>query len=231
MNLSNLFSFNFVLDKKSKTLKDVNLRKFAPVQLHDLVLHGARFFENPAELLSSPQDEINPKLEMSGFFPKFYDSNPKTLELLDLIIIKYEPITVVETGVANGLSTRTILNSFKKNSLTNSSLHSFDIDEKFAVEEFTKNQQFHFHKISGKNDFRSAIKDIPLIDLFYHDSDHSYDNQMMEYETVWEKIPQSGVFLSDDINWSNAFLDFCFRVGRKPFILADTEKFAGMIIK
>jgi predicted O-methyltransferase YrrM len=54
------------------------------------------------------------------------------------------------------------------------------------------------------------------IDLFYHDSDHSHDHQMFEYETVWPYLRPGGVLISDDIDKSSAFQEFCAKVGQPP---------------
>jgi len=206
-------------------------RTSAPVQLHELLLLDARFFDSPQEIIENTILGLNPKLNMSDFYPKFYDSNPKTIKLLELLVAKIQPLTVVETGIANGISTRAFLNAFQENSLSNSILYSFDIDSHVVVHEFTKNRQFSFKHISEQNTFDSQLNALPSIDLFYHDSDHSYGNQIKEYRLAWPKISRGGALVSDDINWSNAFLDFCTEVNRKPLILSDTEKFCGLIWK
>jgi hypothetical protein len=86
--------------------------------------------------------------------------------------------------------------------------------------------------VDPSNSFLNTIKSINEVDIFYHDSDHSYDNQMLEYCAAWEILnSEKGVLLSDDVNWSNAFLDFCKKVNRVPFLLSDGGKFAGVICR
>jgi len=206
-------------------------RAIAPVQLHDLVLIGGSFFDSPLKIIESlriaPENIL---LERGDFYPLFYNSNPRTLELLKMLIKELRPKTVIETGVANGISTRQILSSFKEFNLRDSKLYSFDIDYRVGTPDLLSNPQFKFVVIDSKNSFLDAMKKIKSVDLFYHDSDHSYDNQMLEYETAWEVLnPKNGVLVSDDINWSNAFLDFCKKVNRKPLLLSDGAKFAGVI--
>ena len=223
--LKQYFASKF-LDRNS----NIELRLQAPLQLHDLVLMDASFYDKPEELLESTEI-TNPKLANSIFYPKFYDSNPKTIKLLELLIAKNKPRVVVETGIANGVSTRAILNAFSQNHLFSSRLISFDTDPRVAVEEFLSNSQFTFKLVSSENNFESQMELLPEVDLFYHDSDHSYSNQMLEYKVAWAKISKGGVLMSDDINWSNAFLDFCLTNNRKPQVLADTEKFSGIVQK
>ncbi len=75
------------------------------------------------------------------------------------------------------------------------------------------------------------MREIPTIDLFYHDSDHSYFNQKLEYNFAWKQLNCQGVLLSDDVNWSNGFLDFCIEQKIIPILLCDTEKYSGIICK
>jgi hypothetical protein len=109
-------------------------------------------------------------------------------------------------------------------------LFSFDVDARVAIKEFMDNKQFNFVLVGDRN-FHQGILQIEQIDIFYHDSDHSYVNQMLEYTLAWERIRTGGALVSDDVNWSNAFLDFCKKVGKAPYILADTEKFCGVLYK
>jgi predicted O-methyltransferase YrrM len=227
-------TFNFVKRKLTGLLSSSpkgDARIGSPVQLHDFVLYNGLFLDKPEEIIAMKLNPItNQKLADSTFYPVFYDSNPKTLELLSLLVSDIRPNVVVETGIANGTSTRSILNAFKDNMLITSKLFSFDIDSRVATNDLLENSQFNFVLV-GETSFADAMAEIEVIDIFYHDSDHSYENQMLEYTLAWEKIRKGGALVSDDINWSNAFLDFCKRVGRPPLVLADTEKFCGVLYK
>ena len=124
-----------------------------------------------------------------------------------------------------------ILQSFKDFELSNSQLWSFDIDPKVFSLELELNSQFNKQIIDCPSSFLSAIEKIGTIDLFYHDSDHSYENQLLEYNGAWDALSYKGILISDDVNWSNAFLDFCKKVNRVPLLLSDSGKFCGMISK
>ena len=69
------------------------------------------------------------------------------------------------------------------------------------------------------------------IDVFIHDSLHTYAHMMFEFQTAWPRLRAGGFLLSDDTDWNTAFQDFAelvqcprvmfnFRVGaiRKPLI-------------
>lgn len=57
------------------------------------------------------------------------------------------------------------------------------------------------------------------IDLFLHDSDHSYENMMFEFEFAWSKLRNGGVLLVDNADWNSAPVDFARRVGSRVYVL------------
>jgi len=205
----------------------------APVQLHDFVIAGGVFFDSPNAIIDSlKKPTVKSSLELGELYQLFYNSNPKTLELLRMLIDEVRPEIVVETGVANGTSTRTILSSFKDYNLLDSKLYSMDVDPRVATPDLMSSPQFNFVIIESSKSFITAMESIKTVDLFYHDSDHSYGNQMLEYSVAWELLnPGAGILMSDDVNWSGAFLDFSKKVNRIPLLLADGGKFSGIIRK
>jgi predicted O-methyltransferase YrrM len=222
-----------ILKIKPEKLDVVDTRQVSPVQLHDLVLFGSSFHKDPEILIDYLVSGISDrsKLVHENLYPSYYDSNRETLNLLDIIINRFKPKILLETGIANGKSTRRILESLESNRLKGSLLYSCDIDKNVVAADLLYAPNFKFVLIKTKKDFEDLVDSLDSIDFFYHDSDHSYDNQYFEYSTVWKKISEGGILMSDDINWSNAFLDFCRNVSRKPYILSDTEKFSGLIQK
>ena len=219
--------------KKCRNDHDKITRHDVPVQLFDFVKFGASFFNDPKDVIDSLGSRpSNSLLDPGAHYPLYYDSNPGTLELLRLLIKQVRPAIVIETGVANGLSTRTFLSAFQEFDLIDSKLFSLDIDPRVATPDLLSSPNFNFVLIDPPDSFLTAIKEIEVVDFFYHDSDHSYNNQMLEYTAAWEILDSDkGVLVSDDINWSNAFLDFCKKVNRVPLILSDGGKFSGVINK
>lgn len=47
------------------------------------------------------------------------------------------------------------------------------------------------------------------VDLFYHDSDHSYENMTWEFRAVLPFIKSGGIIASDDVLANDSFFDFC----------------------
>lgn len=53
------------------------------------------------------------------------------------------------------------------------------------------------------------------VDMFFHDSDHSYGHMMWEYCTIWPSLNSGGLLVSDDIGWNASFWDFAVAGGQR----------------
>jgi predicted O-methyltransferase YrrM len=65
------------------------------------------------------------------------------------------------------------------------------------------------------------LNELKEIDIFLHDSDHSYENMMEEFETAWSHLKRGGLLLSHNIDYSDAFPDFCRKHKVDGFTLGD----------
>jgi predicted O-methyltransferase YrrM len=141
------------------------------------------------------------------------------------------PTLVVETGVANGYSTVLILSALKRNG--HGRLLSVDVNANVGTlvrDEGTERWEL---SILPRRRRRSAlaalIGGISEIDLFIHDSDHSYGWQAFEYAMAWPRLAWDGILFSDDVDSSRAFFDFCARKARRPVLLLDRRKLVGAV--
>jgi hypothetical protein len=76
----------------------------------------------------------------------------------------------------------------------------------------------------------AVVAGVPAVDIFLHDSLHTYRNMRFEYQTVWPHLREGGVLLSDDVAMNRAFGDFC--ADRSPgFCAVDGEAFFGLALK
>lgn len=125
-----------------------------------------------------------------------------------------KPDVIVETGVKDGVSTTYILTALKLNNrghLYSIDLHDpvlpKDIKTGWIVPENLKNR---WSLIEGKSSEQlpPLLKQLNQIDVFQHDSEHSYENMLYEYETAWKHIREGGILLSDDIRMNDAWRDF-----------------------
>jgi Methyltransferase domain len=46
------------------------------------------------------------------------------------------------------------------------------------------------------------------IDLFFHDSDHTYHHMMFEFEQAMRKLAPDGLIIADDVSWNASLRDF-----------------------
>lgn len=69
------------------------------------------------------------------------------------------------------------------------------------------------------------IPDLPgPCDLYLHDSDHSMEFLRQELGLVSPRMAKDGIFVVDDIDWSNAFFEFAVRERLRPLLLTDNGK-------
>jgi predicted O-methyltransferase YrrM len=80
-----------------------------------------------------------------------------------------------------------------------------------------------------RSELQPLLEGLSEIDLFYHDSDHSYGHMSWELATVWPRLTLGGLVVADDIAWSTAFWDFAGRVGRPPVIHRKTPNVGALV--
>lgn len=140
------------------------------------------------------------------------------------------PDKVVETGVASGVSSSYILCALEEN--RRGVLYSIDLPSGRTEQSGWLIPDYLRHRwelIPG----RSSEKLLPLfeklgaIDIFLHDSEHSYRNMLWEFQTAWAYLRTGGILLSHNIDWSEAFADFSKSTRAEPVMLKEM----GGIIK
>ena len=52
------------------------------------------------------------------------------------------------------------------------------------------------------------LKKLDEIDIFLHDSEHSYQNMLWEFQTAWTYLKAGGLLLSHNIDTNDTFSDF-----------------------
>lgn len=122
-----------------------------------------------------------------------------------------EPEVVVETGVAYGATSASILRALEENG--HGCLHSVDlpslrpgserswgamVDEKLRERWFT-------YRGSSKRILPDLLRQIGPVDLFLHDSLHTRRHMQSEFETVWPHLRQRGLMMADDVERNGAF--------------------------
>ena len=133
--------------------------------------------------------------------------------ILFLVVRKFKPNLIVETGIASGYSSTVILTAMRKNG--SGRLISIDIQNKLDICGKTKEAGWlvpeelkeNWTKTIGSSKEKLLEINEP-IDIFYHDSEHSEENMTREFNWAKMHLKKGGILISDDIDWSNAWKRF-----------------------
>jgi len=167
-------------------------------------------------------------------FPNYFDTEGETLKLLWQVTRLERPLIVVETGVANGVSTRAILSAIRSNGYGR--LISFDVDPiaRHAVPSHLAESAWEFALLGSKPTPRALETRVRAyagqIGLWYHDSDHSYAWQREEFEIASRALKRPGILISDDVDGNGAFSDFVASKGLRAWYLFDGRKCSGLAV-
>ena len=140
-----------------------------------------------------------------------------------------KPAVVVETGVGAGVSSWTILHAMEENSLGR--LVSIDLPTPNTellpgVGYLVPSELRHRWELRTGPSRRllpQVLEDLGQIDIFLHDSRHSYANQLREYQSAWPIISDGGMLVSDDVN-NDALYDASREWGREPSIIGQSKE-------
>jgi predicted O-methyltransferase YrrM len=159
-------------------------------------------------------------------------------EVLYVALRILRPTSVVETGVALGYSSAYLLQALHDNG--SGTLHSIDlptVDPAGRVDRDGVCDRTHV-RVAGEtgavvpDDLRDRWKltlgpsdpllvqlfdTLGTVDVFFHDSEHSYENMMWEYKVAWPRIRPGGYLLTDDVPRNRAFDEFVASVGVRPY--------------
>lgn len=155
-------------------------------------------------------------------------------KLIYYLIRAIKPVTVIETGVFDGITTSFFLKALKDNGkghlysidlpaydTINGSTHRMDfttlpggLDVGWVIPEDLK-KNWTLYKGPSSEHLEPLLKRLGVIDFFLHDSLHTYENMLYEYETVWPFLKDGGILASDDIMWNPSFQDFSEKVNRE----------------
>ena len=155
---------------------------------------------------------------------------------------KLRPAVAVETGVCNGFSTAFLLLALQQNG--SGELHSIDLPEVVGADyEFGTfwegkqgaaipsgkepgwmipgdlRERWRLTVGRSQEELRPLLARIGEIDLFVHDSEHSYECMNFEFRAAWPALRGWGALVADDWNWNDAFVELARDTGRTSVTL------------
>jgi predicted O-methyltransferase YrrM len=120
------------------------------------------------------------------------------------------PAVVVESGGFLGMSSAFLLKALVDEGLTTAKLYSMewseDCDQGALIPHELRSQ---FVPLRGKvEDFMRSDELPSFIDMFLHDSSHSYRHMLWEFRQFWPRLRDGGLLVSHDVHMNAAFPEF-----------------------
>jgi predicted O-methyltransferase YrrM len=120
------------------------------------------------------------------------------------------PAVVVESGGFIGMSSAFILKALVDEGLATAKLHSIEWSEECEQGALIPDElRPQFVPLRGKiEDFVERDQLPSLIDMFLHDSSHSYRHMLWEFRAFWPRLRDDALLVSYDVHMNAAFPEF-----------------------
>lgn len=152
---------------------------------------------------------------------------------LYVLVRDIQPDVIIETGVMHGLTSSFIIQALQKNN--KGTLTSIDYPSYFnhgpsnqdgfketlppnkepgwIVSDFKKK---YWNLKIGKSihELPKLLQAVNKVDIFFHDSEHTYETMWFEMNIAWDALCEGGIFIIDNIDNNTAFFDFLRKVNR-----------------
>ena len=195
------------------------------------------FIDKLIERIDEKFEQLNGGNQRDGSYSPSYLGRTNSIKLYSFLRER-QPELVIETGVCNGLSTATILKAMDDNG--KGQLYSIDLPRTtegqsssavipanespgWAVPDYLKGR-WEFRK--GNTIYRTPeiLEELHekgrQIDIFIHDSEHSFEAMMIEFSLAWKHLRTGGLLLADNVDFSPAFDVFAETKGLQKYSLA-----------
>ena len=139
------------------------------------------------------------------------------LVIIYFLIRMLNPDVFFETGTQFGMSSNIAARAFMANGKFDyGSVQTFDTKD---FPQLVVNPLIKRHLGGGgvRPYFKKSTKEFATSNsIFFHDSDHSYENMFFEFEYVYNALGVTTI-ISDDVDSNMAFADFCHKYHLKNF--------------
>lgn len=128
-----------------------------------------------------------------------------------------QPKVVIETGTAYGVTTSFILSALHLNG--EGKLASVDVPpigkdaDRFIGYFIPDHLRSRWRLVRGtsRQHLAPLLRETDRVDLFVHDSEHTYRNMTFEFNVAFSNMSRPGILISDDVNGNSAFAEFIER--------------------
>ncbi len=158
-----------------------------------------------------------------------WNARDQLLRIVGATVQCLRPEVMVETGVAVGFTTATVLRAMEENG--RGRLYSIDLpalqydtDRPIgsAVPEELKHR-WDLRLGDSRKLLRPLAEEVGPVDIFLHDALHTYASQRREYRTMWPHLRSGGVLISDDVE-NPALIELAQEVGVEPQIILGSNR-------
>ncbi len=123
------------------------------------------------------------------------------------------PMMIVESGGYIGMSSAFIVKALADEQLTTAKLFSIELSEECdqgaLIPDELRAASGGFVPMRGKvEDFLKRNELPSSIDMFLHDSSHSYRHMLWEFRQFWPRLRDGGLLVSHDVQMNAAFPEF-----------------------
>jgi predicted O-methyltransferase YrrM len=159
------------------------------------------------------------KAELQTLEIQSADLYAKKILLQYAVVRAFQPKIVVETGVANGVSSAYILLALQANG--RGTLYSIGLNDpqylpagKSLGWVVPKMLRSPWKLLVGdsRTILPELLGEIGSTDIFIHDSLHTYEHMLWEYRLAYPHLRLGGLLFSDDARWNSAFPEFALEV-------------------
>ena len=169
--------------------------------------------------------------------PPAFDASEELAAFCYSMVRLRKPSTVVETGVGRGVTSYYVLQALEENAKGH--LYSIELPwlrrgyrrlvGKFVPASLRPRWTLIFGP--GACETRRILATVGTIDMFVHDSAHTYLNQLAEYRIALAGMKTGGILISDDVA-NDALLEAGEQFGYQPIITTQRDcGYIGVIVK
>jgi methyltransferase family protein len=203
--------------------------------LRELTLADERFLAKVSgvswrrirEYIDEPFQDPHFLAHLKNHGDEFHRLKISTAELFaKKILIQYAlvrsflPECIVETGIANGVSSSYLLYALHRNN--KGKLHSVGLNEPGHLPVgrepgwlVPQDLRRRWSVIIGASQdvLPGLLRELREVDVFVHDSLHTYEHMKFEFELAYPYLKSSGILVADDASWNRAFQEFAHASG------------------
>jgi len=237
--------YEVLVDRAQRTLDPLRRRPTLPVTSFEEVaagLDGALAGHVSESLredgLAEIDAEVRERVGQLGTalpFPLEYNATPSLANLCYALVRALRPATVLETGVAYGMSSSFIAKALSVNG--EGELHSVDRPAvQPGVEDYIGalvpdqlRSRWTLHRGTSRRLLPHLLPELGGVSLFVHDSQHTYRNVTWELRTVTPHLTRPAAVLVDDTAGTRAFEHWVERT-RPAFSAVVENQWVGVAV-